>query len=91
MALLWSHDFAFVPLQTLWAILSTCATLTLFVYLLNYYPQSAHFGGSILPPPTAITTPSGFEHFQTPAVPYLPCLGMAINWYLYVPIFSFES
>lgn len=103
-AVLWSHDFWFLPLQSTIAFLSTFVTLSMVAYMALWYPKSAHFGGSISLPPTisAATTNSrvlasfqsfdSSRHFQTPLVPYLPCFGMAVNWYLYVrPTGGFEG
>lgn len=83
-ALLWSHDFLFIPFkQTFWAVIATLLTFYCLIYMATTCPKSAHFGGSILPPPRPgqlMHLPD--EYFQTPFVPYLPCIGMAINWYL---------
>ena len=126
-AMLWSHTWTYLPLQRVWAVLSTLATMFCLVYLAVQCPKTTHFGGSILSegeytserhithhhhnhrtdPSTTATTnttamtddavaddddasddfeteqaASNVEYFATPAVPYLPCLGMAVNWYL---------
>ena len=98
-ALLWSHTIWFLPgpFQTILAILLTGLTIASFLYLVRHCPQSAHFGGSILCQPLAThhnnadhgnqhgaSDSTTDQHFRTPLVPYLPCLGMAVNWYLYV-------
>jgi len=91
-ALLWSHTIWFLPgpLHAMLATLLTGLTIASFLYLMRHCPQSAHFGGSILWQPLATqnnidhggSDSTTDHHFQTPLVPYLPCLGMAINWYL---------
>ncbi|GKY97390.1 hypothetical protein MPSEU_000697500 [Mayamaea pseudoterrestris] len=80
-AILWSHEIWWLPLQRLWASLLTLAMIGSVVYMATTCPRSAQFGGSILSSEGSTYT-SSISYFQTPLVPYLPCIGMAINWYL---------
>jgi amino acid transporter len=80
-AILWSHDIQWFPWQWLWASMLTVAALGSVVYLAMTCPRPTRFGGSILPNETSTYDPS-VSYFQTPLVPYLPCIGMAINWFL---------
>lgn len=83
-SLLWSHEFTWVPWQLLWTWLSTLALAGSIVTLAWQCPESAHFGGSILPAQHRHSIEGQTQEaiFQTPWVPYLPCFGMAVNWYL---------
>jgi len=87
-ALLWSHSWSYLPLQTVWACLSTITTFSCLVYMARHCPSNWSFGGSVLdwswhqhPIPGQEQIDDSL-YFRTPFVPYLPCLGMAINWYL---------
>jgi APA family basic amino acid/polyamine antiporter len=80
-ALLWSHEFKLLPFQGIWACLSTFTMAVSVLYLAMNCPQSTSFGGSILSGDHADTDSMQY-FFATPFVPYLPCLGMAVNWYL---------
>lgn len=52
-------------------------TLLTAMYLWCHCPTSTSFGGSIYRSPTSHLT-----YFKTPLVPFLPCLGTFVNWYL---------
>jgi amino acid transporter len=97
-AMLWSHTWTLLPFQTLAAVCSTLGTIACLYSLAVTCPKTLHFGGSILregeyTSEHHVTHEPGeneerseetaeVEYFCTPAVPYLPCLGMAVNWYL---------
>ena len=59
------------------AVTALLATIGVVFSLGMKCPKSINFGGSIL---KAETSGDGF--FRTPFVPYLPCAGIFINWYL---------
>lgn len=79
-SMLWSHSL--FPFHTLCAILSTLATIACFVYMAVSCPKTRRFGGCIFPQESHEHDDDDAGFFQTPAVPLLPCLGMAVNWYL---------
>ena len=85
-AILWTHSWSFLPFQTFSAILSTTAAVVTLFWLSVQCPQTSTFGGSIGHPTTAPDDDdhgdANKQHFETPGVPFLPCLGMAFNWYL---------
>ena len=69
--------------------ISLIITICIAISLAAKCPQSVKFGGSILSSSnaggnlSAITDPTGAgEYFRTPFVPYLPCSGIFINWFL---------
>jgi APA family basic amino acid/polyamine antiporter len=89
-SLLWTNDFWYIPFQHFWAIVSTMGML-FFLYRIAWKcPASYAFGGAIL------SRRSGDRHlnipgqesiadhlyFRTPWLPYLPCIGIFVNWYL---------
>jgi hypothetical protein len=69
-------------LQKLWASASTLFMIGTVLFMNARCAKSIHFGGSILPPRTAEPLQSSDLYFSTPLVPFLPCLGIAVNWYL---------
>lgn len=79
-------------MQSLAAMTSSVATIACLVHLVRTCPQSAKFGGSILghgdcdadasTPASVKNEEAESKYFTTPFVPYWPCLGMAVNWYL---------
>lgn len=81
-SVLWTHDLSWLPWQRLWAILSTTTLLLSLVFLTIYCPRTNRFGGTVLSSETAYALDSSETYFQTPLVPYVPCIGIAINWYL---------
>jgi amino acid transporter len=97
-SMLWSHTWSYLPWPSLVALVSTVATILCFLFLRKLCPRTAHFGGSIFTTGDALTherhvdaslqeeedeeTTMNTRYFATPLVPYLPCLGMAVNWYL---------
>jgi hypothetical protein len=87
-----------LPWQKFCAVLSTLATVACLIIIAISCPKTKHFGGSILREGEYSHDPhinrenedeevdgpvtDDSEYYRTPAVPYLPCLGMAVNWYL---------
>jgi basic amino acid/polyamine antiporter, APA family len=94
-ALLWTHDWSLLPFQNFFAALSTLSMLLCVLEISRTCPRTMHFGGSILregeysserhitheSDHDDIVSPES-DYFATPFIPYLPCLGMAVNWYL---------
>ena len=61
-------------------------TLTICILLKQWCPAASYFGGKTRRSTTQHMT-VGFrsveeEYFKTPLLPFLPCLGIAVNWYL---------
>jgi hypothetical protein len=90
-ALLSSHDMTWLSssLQTLCTTMAALATVTCLFYVAQSCPHSSHFGGSILrrsdsnlADENSGPTSSSLTYFETPGVPYLPALGIFVNWYL---------
>jgi basic amino acid/polyamine antiporter, APA family len=94
-AMVWTHSWAgMIPFQRLFAITLTLLTAATLLYMAKTCPHSLHFGGSILRDSMTLRryadahvinqSPGDTKTivFQTPWVPYLPCIGMAVNWYL---------
>jgi APA family basic amino acid/polyamine antiporter len=68
--------------------LSALATVSCAIYMSIQCPPAANFGGSVIQgtdsnnvASSAIPHP-GKDDFHAPLVPFIPCLGMAANWYL---------
>jgi APA family basic amino acid/polyamine antiporter len=96
-AMLWTHA-SYLPWQNFCAVVSTLATVACLINIAISCPKTKHFGGSILREGEYSHDPhinrenedeevdgpvtDESEYYRTPAVPYLPCLGMAVNWYL---------
>lgn len=76
--LLCSHAWH-TPIGVFFSIVSFVATIGVAISMSVKCPQSIKFGGSILSPTNINSTG---EFFRTPFVPYLPCAGIFINWFL---------
>jgi amino acid transporter len=97
-SMLWSHTWTYLPWPSLLALVSTLATIVCLFFLRKLCPRTTHFGGSIFTTGALNherhvdaslqeedeedETTQNISYFATPMVPTLPCLGMAVNWYL---------
>lgn len=85
-AILITHEKMLVVQSALAAFTALSAAITLAFMTLRC-PPSLHFGGNILQWTQSCNVANSApypesDYFQTPWVPFVPCLGMAINWYL---------
>ncbi len=85
-AMLITHETWWVVQSALAAFTALSAALTL-VYMTIKCPASPQFGGTLLQCNQSGNVSSSApypdsHYFQTPWVPLIPCLGMAVNWYL---------
>lgn len=93
-ALLWSHAWNWFPYQNFVASILLLATISVLMNMARKCHNTEHFGGSILRDSISLQRYSNAHvvtqspadistiQFKTPWVPYLPCIGMAVNWYL---------
>lgn len=67
-------------------VLSCLSALMTCILIKLWCPAASYFGGKTRRATTQHITVGivsvDEEYFRTPFVPYLPCLGMAVNWYL---------
>jgi amino acid transporter len=80
-ALAWMNHGNSKGLSEFGPALLTVATAACAIYMTYQCPPSARFGGSILQF-DAVVHSNAQEYFSTPWVPFIPCLGMAVNWAL---------
>lgn len=85
-AILITHEEMFVVQSALAAFTALSAALML-LFMTVRCPPSLQFGGTILQWTQSSNLASSAPYpesayFQTPWVPFIPCLGMAVNWYL---------
>jgi APA family basic amino acid/polyamine antiporter len=78
-ALAWNKDGRDSSWTAL-AVLCTIALVSCLLFILRAYPAIPGFFGG-LPTEDSDCHP-GETYFTTPAVPFVPCLGIAVNWYL---------
>ena len=63
------------------SVLCCCLTLGTFAYMWKKCPRVRVFGGTMLSGTSSMGgDDEGF--FETPLVPFVPCLGIFVNWYL---------
>lgn len=87
-AILITHEGMLVLQSALASFTALSASVTL-AYMTMHCPPSLHFGGNILQWTQSCNVMNSAtdqhpesDYFQTPWVPFVPCLGMAVNWYL---------
>ncbi|GAX22859.1 hypothetical protein FisN_24Lh144 [Fistulifera solaris] len=85
-AILVSHETWWV-VQTALAVFTALSAALTLVYMTFQCPASTQFGGTLLHCNQSgnVSSSAPFpdsHYFQTPWVPLIPCLGMAVNWYL---------
>ena len=84
-ALSFAFGFTIAHVQTLLGRgLTLVSSLGLLWYLIRLYcdcPQSSTFGGRnrIFSAPDGV---SETTYFKTPFIPFIPCMGIFVNWYL---------
>lgn len=87
-AVLLSNDFDFIPFQPFVSVMCILLTIAWMISMARECPPQFRFGGNILQRHETHYTHDHVEgipdeeFFRTPLVPYLPCLGMFVNWYL---------
>ncbi|GAX17787.1 hypothetical protein FisN_24Hh144 [Fistulifera solaris] len=86
-AILISHESSWGIVQLALAVFTALSAALTLVYMTIQCPASPQFGGTLLQCTQSgnVSSSAPFpdsHYFQTPWVPLIPCLGMAVNWYL---------